>query len=68
MSRNAAAPRLYDEGMLDDRNLRPLAIAFATILAGWMLAFGLFFMSTQTGSHPGHLADSSAPVISTTGK
>ena len=30
MSRNHQTPRLYDQGMIDDRNLRPLAIAFVT--------------------------------------
>ncbi len=46
MTRDLRTPHPYDDGMIDDRNLRPLAIAFVTILMGWMLAFGLYFVST----------------------
>jgi hypothetical protein len=66
MSRNLRTPHPYDDGIIDDRNLRPLAIAFVTILIGWMVAFGLFFVSTQTGGQSQHVADGSAPGISTT--
>ena len=66
MTRNSAAPHTYDHGMIDDRNLRPLAIAFVTILAGWMLAFGLFFVATQMGVQPHNLANGPAPIVSTT--
>jgi hypothetical protein len=65
MSRNSETPRLYDQGMIDDRNLRPLAIAFTTILMAWMLVFGLVFVSAQMVAQSRHLADASAPVIST---
>jgi hypothetical protein len=57
---------MYDDGMMDDRNLRPLAIAFVTILTGWMLAFGVFFVSTQLGVQSHNLADRPAPISSTT--
>jgi hypothetical protein len=66
MSRNLETSRLYDQGMIDDRNLRPLAIAFATILMAWMLVFGLVFVSAQIVAQSRHLADGSAPAISTT--
>ena len=65
MSRNQESHDLYDQGMIDDRNLRPLAIAFVTILMGWMLAFGLYFVSTQTGVQSYNLANGPAPIAST---
>jgi hypothetical protein len=68
MFRNSAATHMYDQGMIDDRNLRPLAIAFVTILAGWMLAFGLFFASSQIGVQSRNLADRPASVVSATVK
>jgi hypothetical protein len=68
MSRNSAATHMYDQGMIDDRNLRPLAIAFVTILAGWMLAFGVFFASTQVGVPSHDLAERPAPIASATAK
>ena len=46
MSRILNSVGLYDEGAIDDRNARPLTIAFATIVMVWMLAFGLVFVST----------------------
>jgi hypothetical protein len=68
MSRNSETPRLYDQGMIDDRNLRPLAIAFTTILMAWMLVFGLVFVSAQMVAQSHHLADASAPAISMTAR
>lgn len=68
MSRNLGTPRLYDDSVIDDRNLRPLAIAFVTILIGWMVAFGLVFMSMEIGVRSPNLPAGSAPVISTTVK
>jgi hypothetical protein len=66
MSRNQESHDLYDQGMIDDRNLRPLAIAFATILMAWMLVFGLVFVSAKMVTQSHHLAASSAPAISVT--
>ncbi len=66
MSRNLGTSHPYDDGMIDDRNLRPLAIAFVTILMGWMVAFAVFFVSTQIGVQTHHLADRPAPVASAT--
>jgi hypothetical protein len=66
MSRNQESHDLYDQGMIDDRNLRPLAIAFATILMAWMLVFGLVFVSAQMVTESHHLAASSGPAISMT--
>jgi hypothetical protein len=68
MTRDLRTPHPYDDGMIDDRNLRPLAIAFVTILMGWMLAFGLYFVSTQTGVQSYNLANGPAPIASTTVK
>jgi hypothetical protein len=68
MSRSLGIPRLYDQGMIDDRNLRPLAIAFATILMAWMLVFGLVFVSAQMVAQSHHLADGSAQAISMTAR
>jgi hypothetical protein len=64
MSKNLSTNHPYDSGMIDDRNLRPLAIAFVTILTGWMFAFGLFFMSSQIGVQSHTLADRPAPIAS----
>jgi hypothetical protein len=65
MLRNLASP-LYDEGAIDDRNARPLTIALATIVMVWVLALGLVSVSAQIGVQSRHLADGSAPSISTT--
>jgi hypothetical protein len=68
MSRNLGTPRLYDDSVIDDRNLRPLAIAFVTILTGWIVAFGLVFMSMEIGVHSPNLPGGSAAVVSSTVK
>ena len=47
MSRNLANSGFYDEGLIDHRNERPLAVAFATILIVWTLAFGLVSLSGE---------------------
>ena len=47
MSRNLTNSGLYDVNMIDDRNERPLTIAFATIVTMWLLGFGLVFVSTH---------------------
>ena len=60
MSRNLGNPGLYDEGMIDHRNARPLTIAFATIVMVWMLAFGI--VSAQIGAQSHHVADSAASI------
>lgn len=43
----------YDESVIDQRNERPLTIAFATILLVWAMAFGLTFASAHVGGHSG---------------
>ena len=65
MSRNHQTPRLYDQGMIDDRNLRPLAIAFVTILMVWMAVFGLISVSAQMVAQSHNVANSSGAAIST---
>jgi hypothetical protein len=65
MSQHLASSGLYDEGLIDHRNARPLTIAFATIVTVWMLAFGLVSVSGQINAQSRNLADGCAQVIST---
>jgi hypothetical protein len=62
MLANLRSNGLYDERMIDDRNARPLTIAFATIVMVWMLAFGIVSVSAQIGAQSHHVADSAASV------
>jgi hypothetical protein len=62
MLRNLRSNGLYDERMIDDRNARPLTIAFATIVMVWMLAFGIMSVSAQIGVQSHHVADSAASI------
>lgn len=62
MLRNLLSNGLYDERMIDERNARPLTIAFATIVMVWMLAFGIVSVSAQIGAQSHHLADSAASI------
>jgi hypothetical protein len=65
MSQHLANSGLYDEGLIDDRNARPLTIAFATIVTVWMLAFGLVSASGQINAHSRNLTDGCAAILST---
>ena len=65
MSRNLANTGFYDEGLIDHRNERPLAVALATILVVWALAFGLVSASGHLNAHPRSFADRCAAAIST---
>ena len=65
MSRIFANSSFYDEGVIDHRNERPLAVAFATILVVWTLAFALVSFSGQLHAQSSHLADGCARVIAT---
>jgi hypothetical protein len=62
MSRNLASTGLYDEGVIDDRNERPLTIAFATIVTVWVLAFGIVSVSAQLGAQSHQAAQRSASI------
>ena len=62
MSRNLTNSGLYDANMIDDRNERPLTIAFATIVMVWMLAFGIVSVSAQIGAQSHHMAQSAASI------
>jgi hypothetical protein len=62
MSRNLTNSGLYDVNMIDDRNERPLTIAFATIVTMWLLAFGLVFISTDLNAKSHQMAQSPAPI------
>ena len=54
--------RPHDQSLIDDRNARPLTIAFATIVVVWMLAFGVVSVSAQIGVQSHHVADSAASI------
>ena len=62
MLRNLRSNGLYDERMIDERNARPLTIAFATIVMVWMLAFGIVSVSAQIGVQSHHMAESAASI------
>jgi hypothetical protein len=62
MSRNPGSSGLYDESLIDDRNERPLTIAFATIVMVWMLVFGMVSVSAQIGAQSHHMAQSAASI------
>ena len=64
MSRIFTNSSFYDESLIDHRNERPLAIAFATIVMVWM-AFGLVSMSGEVHAQSSHLTDGCARAIST---
>lgn len=66
MSRNPKTPRPYDQHMVDDKNLGPLAVAFVTILAAWMLVFGLVFTSAQFFAQSHNVAEGPVPPVATT--
>ena len=68
MSRNLTNSGLYDANMIDDRNERPLTIAFATIVTMWLLGFGLVFVSTNLKAEPGQIAQGAAPIASSIDK
>jgi hypothetical protein len=51
MSQHLVNSGLYDEGLIDHRNARPLTIAFATIVIVWMAAFGMVSVSGQLSAH-----------------
>jgi hypothetical protein len=54
--------------MIDDRNERPLTIAFATIVTMWLLGFGLVFVSTHVNAESGQIAQGAAPIASSIDK
>jgi hypothetical protein len=64
MLRNLGSNGLYDERMIDDRNARPLTIAFATIVMVWMLAFGIVSVSAQFSARSHHMADGAGSIAS----
>ena len=68
MSRNLTNSGLYDVNMIDDRNHRPLTIAFATIVTMWLLTFGLVFVSTHLSAESAHMARSAEPIAGSISK
>lgn len=65
MSRILGDSGFYDEGLIDHRNTRPLAVAFAAILLVWTVAFGLVSASGQLKAQTGNLFDGCAAAMST---
>jgi hypothetical protein len=61
MSQHLMSSGLYDEGLIDHRNARPLTIAFATIVMVWMAAFGIVSVSGQFAAHSHQMVESAAP-------
>ncbi|HEY1783550.1 MAG TPA: hypothetical protein VGG79_24535 [Roseiarcus sp.] len=55
-------PGFYDASVIDDRNARPLMIAFATIVMVWIAAFGLVFVSAQIRAQSHDIAGSASLV------
>jgi hypothetical protein len=64
MSQNLNGSGLYDESVIDDRNRRPLTIAFVTIVTMWM-AFGVVSVSAQARHH---MAESHASMAASVAK
>jgi hypothetical protein len=64
MTQNLNGSGLYDESVIDDRNQRPLTIAFATIVTVW-LAFGIVSVSAKQCHH---VAESAASVAASVEK
>jgi hypothetical protein len=62
MSQRLANSDLYDEGLIDNRNARPLTIAFATIVTVWMAAFAIFSVSGQVCPYAHHVIQSAASI------
>ena len=68
MSQNLTNSGVYDVNMIDNRNERPLTIAFATIVTMWLLGFGLVFVSTHLNAESGQSAQSPAPIAASIDK
>ena len=62
MSQHLASSDLYDQGVIDHRNVRPLTIAFTTIVTVWMLAFGIVSVSAQLDAQSHHVAGIEASI------
>ena len=62
MFRNLVDSGLYDASVIDDRNQRPLMIAFVTIVMMWM-ALGIVSVSARQCHHMGESAASIAAAI-----
>jgi hypothetical protein len=63
MSQRLANSDLYDEGLIDNRNARPLTIAFATIVTVWMAAFGIVSVSAQVCPHAHQMVQSAVSLV-----
>ena len=63
MSRDLVNSGLSDDGVIDDCNERPLAIALATIATMWLLVFGLVFMSAQRNMQFQQTGEGAEPLV-----
>jgi len=64
MFRNLVNSGLYDASVIDDRNQRPLTIAFVTIVIMWV-ALGIVSLSARQHHH---MPDGAAPVAASVEK
>lgn len=62
MSQDLDSSGLYNAIIVDDRNERPLTIAFATIVTMWLVAFGLVYLSANIDAQSHHMAESTASI------
>ena len=62
MFRNLVDSGLYDASVIDERNQRPLMIAFVTIVMMWM-ALGIVSVSARQCHHMGESAASITAAI-----
>lgn len=58
----------FDGVLIDERNERPLTIAFATIVVVWSIVFALTFASGHASASSMNLAGGTAALTSSTGK
>ena len=58
----------FDGVLIDERNERPLTIAFATIVVVWSIVFALTFASGHASASSMNLASGTAALTSSTGK
>ena len=58
----------FDGVVIDDRNERPLAVALATIVVVWSVAFAMTFASTHSSRHNADWVGTAIAITSPTGR
>jgi hypothetical protein len=58
----------FDGIVIDDRNERPLAVALATILVVWSVAFAMTFASGHSSRHHADWVGAAIAITSPTGR